>query len=153
MIRDYKYESVFKLEDTLINLTVKGLVRNQKLFSFWKNKEFIFMPVPLYIAKRIFRGYDQSDKLISGAAKRLNLIYSNEILFRRKWTSQQSKLPKKERSKNVSNAFGVNDKSLVRGKNFVLFDDVYTTGSTLRSAASVLKSAGAGQIWGLTLCR
>ncbi len=153
LVRDYKYEFVFKLEDNLIDLTVRGLERSQKLLSFWRKKKYTFMPVPLFIAKKIFRGYDQADKLINGAAERLNLTYSNEILFRQKWTSQQSKLSKKKRQKNVSNAFGINDKSAVKGKNFVLFDDVYTTGSTLRSAAAALKSAAAGQIWGLTLCR
>lgn len=41
----------------------------------------------------------------------------------------------------------------VQGKRILLLDDIYTTGSTLRQAAKVLKSAGAIEVKSLTLAR
>lgn len=35
----------------------------------------------------------------------------------------------------------------------LLFDDVFTTGSTLMEAAKVFKKNGVGKVWGLTIAR
>jgi competence protein ComFC len=34
-----------------------------------------------------------------------------------------------------------------------LVDDVWTTGSTMRECARVLKNSGVSEVWGLTLAR
>jgi len=49
-------------------------------------------------------------------------------------------------------AFAVVNKTLIKNKNWVVFDDVWTTGSTLKESAKVLKISGAKQVWALTLC-
>lgn len=43
--------------------------------------------------------------------------------------------------------------SLIRGKAIIIVDDVYTTGTTIRHAASLLYQAGADSVTGLTLAR
>ena len=50
------------------------------------------------------------------------------------------------RMRNVRGSFKVTDKSLVKGKSIILFDDVYTSGATTRECAKVLKRAGAKYI-------
>lgn len=42
---------------------------------------------------------------------------------------------------------------LFKSKSFLLIDDVWTTGSTLRECAKVLKKAGVSKVWALTLAR
>ena len=48
------------------------------------------------------------------------------------------------RAKNVKNAFDVTEK--LNGENIILFDDVYTTGSTAMECVNVLHNAGAGKV-------
>ncbi len=152
IIRDYKYDPAEKIGSTLIKLTVRGLELNREIFSFWRKKKFIFLPVPLYPAKKLFRGFDQTAEILSQTAEELNLGYKDQLLIRQKRTKQQSKLTKKQRKKNVKGAFGLQTKRMVKKGNFVVFDDVWTTGSTIKAAASVLKAAGADQVWALTIC-
>jgi len=43
--------------------------------------------------------------------------------------------------------------SLVKGKSFLLVDDVWTTGATLNACIKALKKAGAKDVYVLTLAR
>jgi len=42
---------------------------------------------------------------------------------------------------------------LLSGKNVILFDDVFTTGATMKEAASVIKKAGARKVIGLVVAK
>ena len=152
MVRHYKYEQVRKLKSRLVDLTAGAIRRHPKHKSYWLKKEFTFIPIPLFPLKKLVRGFDQADEIISQVSEKLQIGYSSEILIRQKWTSQQAGKSKDKRQKNVKNAFAVESESVVKDKNFIIFDDVTSTGSTLKSAASALKSAGAGELWGLTIC-
>jgi len=57
-----------------------------------------------------------------------------------------------ERRRNVADAFVCRDER-ISGKQIILIDDVCTSGATLESCASALKSKGAASVWGLTLAR
>ncbi|MCX6778917.1 MAG: hypothetical protein NTU97_01655 [Candidatus Magasanikbacteria bacterium] len=41
----------------------------------------------------------------------------------------------------------------MKGLNIILIDDVFTTGATLQECAKVLKQAGAGLVWAITIAR
>lgn len=153
LIKDYKYQPAQKLNRALVKLIVQGLLKNKKWINFLKNKNFTFLPVPLYYLKKLSRGFDQSAEILIKVAGDLGLTYSNKLLIRQKWTKQQAKLNKKQRRNNVRLAFKVKKKANLENKNFVLFDDVWTTGSTINSASSALAQAGANKIWALTICR
>ncbi len=59
----------------------------------------------------------------------------------------------KERQDNVKGAFAVPDPGLVKGKNVLLIDDLFTTGATVKECARVLRKAGARQVEVLTVAR
>ena len=71
-----------------------------------------------------------------------SLSTSDEALIRKRYTKPQIGLTAEERRANVSDAF-LADSRIVRGKRFMLVDDVLTTGSTIASAAKALQMAGA----------
>ncbi|MEV0826392.1 ComF family protein [Nonomuraea rubra] len=50
-------------------------------------------------------------------------------------------------------ALHVPDPSRLRGRTIMVYDDVFTTGTTLNAIAGKLKSAGAAKVYGLTLAR
>jgi predicted amidophosphoribosyltransferase len=59
-----------------------------------------------------------------------------------------------ERKQNLEGVFTVNPHYDLNSMHFVLlFDDVFTTGSTLKEAAKVLKRSGVKKVWGLTIAR
>ncbi|MGC7880096.1 ComF family protein, partial [Desulforudis sp. 1190] len=64
----------------------------------------------------------------------------------------QTGLSRAQRRRNMAGAFAVasGSESFVRGRTVVVVDDVFTTGSTMASAARALKRAGAGRVLGLT---
>ena len=77
------------------------------------------------------------------------------LLVKKAPTPPQTQLSRQERKKNVVGVFSLNPshKNVVLGNKLILFDDVWTTGFTLKEAAEVLKQAGAKSVWGLTLSR
>lgn len=81
----------------------------------------------------------------------------------RETTSQVEVKDREKRLKNMDGVFALQpnfDKSMLKHKfvngkemRIFLFDDVWTTGATMRSAANVLKRAGARFVWGVTIAR
>jgi predicted amidophosphoribosyltransferase len=59
----------------------------------------------------------------------------------------------KGRSDTVADAFRVTHPALVAGERVLLVDDVFTTGATVSSCASVLLEAGAREVYVLTIAR
>ena len=84
-------------------------------------------------------------------------MYTNKvnttILVRHKDTPHQTGLSRENRLTNLSGAFEVTDKKLIRNKTILLVDDIYTTGSTLNECARTLKKAGASRVISLCLAR
>jgi predicted amidophosphoribosyltransferase len=59
----------------------------------------------------------------------------------------------KGRRDTVADAFRVTHPALVAGEHVLLVDDVFTTGATVSSCASVLFGAGAAEVLVLTIAR
>lgn len=108
------------------------------------------IPVPLHAVRLRERGYNQSRILAAHVAQAFGkpLI---EPLRRRNNTATQTGLTPERRMHNVRGAFIATKPELVREKNVLLIDDVFTTGATVSEAAGALKSAGAQKIFVLTL--
>jgi len=110
-------------------------------------------PVPLANSRLRYRGFNQAEVLCRTLSTELG-IYVSDVLVRPKPTKTQKELSRSERLKNVKNAFALNcDKSLIKDQNFIVVDDVITTGATILEAAKVLKINGANKVWCLTIAR
>lgn len=114
--------------------------------SLWNKDRPILVPIPLSADRKYDRGFNQSlllAELLPGKPK--------ELLSRTN-SEKQSKKARKERMER-GNTFYVSDPEPVKGKSILLIDDIYTTGTTVRMAAKVLKDAGAKEISSFTLVR
>jgi competence protein ComFC len=113
----------------------------------------VLVPVPLHDRRLRQRGYNQSSLITRELGMLVRLPVSEDCLIRLKNNPPQAKTETvDERRKNVSNIFACGDHSLT-GKQVLLIDDVCTSGATLESCATALKSNGALSVWGLTLAR
>lgn len=111
------------------------------------------IPIPLHTARFRERGYNQAEVLGRIVALRLHLPIHTDILYRTRTTVPQvATKSRKERLRNMNGVFGLKQVNIA-GKTIVLFDDVFTTGATMRSAAQVLKKHGAKHVWAVTAAR
>lgn len=146
-----KYRNVTGLAKFLADLMVEEIAGLGLEFG----ESAIVAPVPLHWKRGFKRGYNQAELLAKPLSQGLGLVYQENLLRRVRDTESQVKLKRKERLDNVADAFEVPVAKIdeVKGQDVLLVDDVCTTGATLNSCASALKSHGASYVWGLTLAK
>jgi len=111
------------------------------------------LPVPLHPKKERERGFNQAELIGRRLASLTGCPLNRDILIKTRNTPAQVSLEAKERELNLRGALAVRKKEFVRQRVLILVDDVYTTGSTIKECALVLKKAGAREIRALTLAR
>lgn len=110
----------------------------------------VLVPIPLHPARRRKRGYNQAELLAKELSRRSGIPTEGHLLIRTKNTKAQKELDDRERRANLKHAFSV-PKEQIPYKKIILVDDIYTTGSTMDEAASVLRQAGAEMIYFLCI--
>ena len=113
----------------------------------FSTKKIVLIPVPLHAARRRERGFNQIEWVLESLTVEFKdgtlAEVAPRVLERTRATDPQTRLPRKERIKNVVGAFEVANMSRVQNTNVFLIDDVTTTGATLLNAGKPLKKAGA----------
>jgi ComF family protein len=111
------------------------------------------IPVPLHKSKLRERGFNQSELIATQIAAYLDTNCQTQWLIKIKATKPQMSLSAQDRKLNLKGVFKLTDlgKVEVFGKNILLIDDVWTTGTTIRECTKVLKKAGAKTVWGLAI--
>lgn len=144
LIRKLKYKRIFDLQDLIVEIMIANLWRYEL------PEKLILVPVPLHPKRRRDRGFNQAELFAKRLDRRFKVVWGN-ILVRQRYTKPQVELGKNQRVANVKDAFTVSPfiKGKVAGRNFLLIDDVFTTGSTIFECAKVLKKAGANEVWGM----
>lgn len=95
----------------------------------------LIVPVPLHPKKERKRGFNQSYWIADGIADVLKKPISEKNLFRKTFTTTQTRKNRFERWQNVDGIFGINKADEFLGKHILLIDDVVTTGATLEACA------------------
>lgn len=152
LIKALKYQRIQAIADLLAELMIEQLVQS-KILIYWRKNNFIFLPLPLFPLRQLWRGFNQTEIILNKICQQLSLPYCSDLLFRSRWTKEQARLPFSKRRENIVGSFRVKDSEQIKAKNFILFDDVWTTGSTLKEGAAVLRRQGANKVWALVLAR
>lgn len=105
----------------------------------------LVLPVPMPWPRRLARGYNQAERIARPLARELGIPFA-QPLARRGWHRPQSGLDRGERRDLPASSFRVADPAAVEGASLLLIDDIFTTGSTARAAATALRAAGARRI-------
>ncbi len=167
LISLWKYEGIirkavlalkYKYAIEIIAELQKYMVAEINSNEILKANDYCLVPIPLHWYKENFRGFNQSGELGKKLAISLKWKYVPDLLVRKKFTAPQATLKKEKRLKNIKDVFEINKKYHDFLTNhgslpILVFDDVYTTGSTLNEAVKVLKHTGAINVWGLTVAR
>jgi ComF family protein len=133
--------------------------RLQKLFveAFYASTfadTSLIVPVPLSKKRFFERGFNQAGVLAAVLNKETKIKVDEKSLERKIHTPiHRAAMDKKARAMTVENAFQTNRPEFIKGENILLVDDVFTSGATVSNCAKVLKKAGAGKVYVLTIAR
>ncbi|HKS72690.1 MAG TPA: ComF family protein [Terriglobales bacterium] len=127
------------------------------LESSFEQPSLLVVPVPLFKRKQRQRGFNQAEMIAQAALKMrpvaLHFELALDVLARTKETHSQIGLTSHQRRENLRGAFKIARAQGVTGREVLLVDDVYTTGTTVTECARVLRRAGASKVWVATVAR
>ncbi len=100
----------------------------------------LIVPLPLHRQREARRGFNQAELIARHAARAMDVPLV-PALVRTRVAPPQTGLSRPERHANVTGVFALR-RSIPRSGAVLLVDDIYSTGATLKEAASVLQRAG-----------
>ncbi len=131
----------------------------KKLFiSAFENSNFQdadkIVSVPLSKKRFIERGFNQAAVLAEILSDAVKIETDEHSLVRALHTPlHRAGMDTKARQLSVKNAFLVKRPKLIEGRNILLVDDVFTSGSTVSACAEILKKSGAEKVYVVTVAR
>ncbi|MBI3955644.1 ComF family protein [Candidatus Gottesmanbacteria bacterium] len=154
-VKVLKYRRVTDLAQEFVELIPSDSC--EEIFQVCHSRESgnpVFVPIPLHASRYRDRGFNQAEVLGRFLADRLHIPIRTDILRRTKKTTPQVEMKdRKDRLKNMKNVFSIPDSKFLIPNSLVLFDDVFTTGATMRAAGETLKRAGTRFVWAVTMAR
>ncbi len=132
---------------------MQGQMKEQTLFE---DPPPLLVPVPLHSSKARERGFNQAELIARAALKHAvgqEFELNTHLLKRRRITESQIGLTQNQRRENLRGAFVVTKPEMVSGRDVLLVDDVFTTGTTASECTRVLRRAGAKRVWVATVAR
>lgn len=156
LIRQAIWEMKYRGNQKIIHLFAEGMadfiieeIAEEWLFN--QKEPILLIPIPLSNKRKLLRGFNQMElfcsALLTYLPKNTFIIETNALKKVRHTISQTKTRNRKERLRNLTNAFEVAHKESVKGKIIVLIDDVFTTGSTMKNASTALRKASAKRIF------
>lgn len=123
---------------------VLAKVFQKQLHDVFKREQSIVVPIPMHPQKLVERTFSHIDELLIAA----KIPYKH--LLEKTTTDHQSKKSREERI-NTPQLFRLIGE--IDNKHYVVFDDIYTTGTTIDHAKRALLEAGAKTVTSITLIR
>jgi len=120
--------------------------------EFYCEKKIPLVPVPPRFGKIYKKGWDQIAEICFLLEKKYGFTILN--LLERTTIQQQKKLDRNHRLENLGSAYKIKKQVLGKIKipsTVILIDDVITTGVTVETCASVLKSIGIKTVYVVSL--
>ncbi|MDI6821154.1 MAG: phosphoribosyltransferase family protein [Patescibacteria group bacterium] len=156
LIQALKYNNLKSAAKPLAEI-LKTYTEKINLLSLISAENFIVIPIPLYPKKQRRRGFNQITLIYKNLeqiiSEKLPKIQENILLRVKNISSQTECANYDEREKNIKDSFIVKNPEIIKNKNVLLIDDVFTSGATLNEAVNVLKNSGAKKIIGLVIAR
>jgi ComF family protein len=144
-------EARFKFHADLAAGRVLASLMTERMTADGPARPRMIVPVPLHGARLGQRGYNQALELARPLARAAGIPLRDDLLRRVRATPAQTGLDAKARRANLRDAFAVS--CIDPPDHVVLFDDVMTTGATLREAARSLRKAGVQRVDAWALAR
>ncbi len=149
-IRKYK----FKDQAYLYKFFAQIIYKNKKVMQYIQKYDYI-IPVPLHKYRYRERGYNQVYLILKELSNlEKSIIVENNIIKKIENIKPQSTLNKEERKNNIKDVYEIVNKiNKIENKKILIFDDVFTTGSTTNECSRILKEKNAKKVGVLTIAK
>ncbi len=148
LIHFFKYQFIESIGNDLSKIIIKYYLQIEI-----KLENPIIIPVPLHKNRLMERCFNQSEVLAKNFCNYFKYEIQKDIVARKLNTKHQADLKKEDRIKNIHNAFYIQNQEVIKNRNILIIDDVYTTGSTVLEIAKLLRSYGANEICCLVIAK
>lgn len=135
-IIDYKFYELGYLYKTFSYF----FKNNKKILDFIKKYDII-TPIPIHKKRKKQRGYNQTELISRNICMELDIEFGNDIVEKNVNTRPQSTLNQEKRKSNSKNVYSLCKPDKLKNKKVLIFDDVFTTGSTVCEFSRVLSLA------------
>lgn len=141
LLHDAKFQSWTCALGPLETLVRRAAAKTDGVFP----RDAVVAPVPLHPARLRARGFNQAAVLARAFAAAAGRRHADDLIVRVRKTRPQTEVD--DRDGNVRSAFACRPLPAgLRGRPFIVVDDVRTSGATFRECAQALRAAGAGPI-------
>lgn len=150
MVEEYKYQSVWALGDALTEILDAALppTGDDGIWCGIRPDDVVVVPLPTIGRHVRERGLDHTLRMARKLAKRRGWEY--EQTLSRVADTVQVGANSAEREEQARKAYAAHGRVDAR-KTYVLLDDVWTTGASMRAAAKVMREAGVERLIGLVV--
>ena len=146
LLHDAKYEGWTCALEPLETLARRWAAKCGGVFP----ADAVVAAVPLHPSRLRARGYNQAESLARAVAGATGRKRAEGFLSRQRRTGPQTEA--EDRRGNVRGAFACDGlPPALRGRPFLLVDDVRTSGATMGECAAALHAAGSGAVYGFAL--
>ncbi|MFC7685733.1 ComF family protein [Ureibacillus sp. GCM10028918] len=139
-MKDYLHRYKF-MHDVLL-----AKVFRHEIHHHLSKKKAIIIPISLHPEKLKERTFSHVDELLNEA----NIPYEHYL---KKLTTESQAGKTREERLNAPQIFALKESHYPQNKDFILVDDIYTTGTTINQAKKILLDAGAKSVTAFTLIR
>lgn len=141
-----------KREPYISQRLVSLLVETQNRAPLEKATRVI--PVPLHSDREKARGFNQAAVIGRELARAVRLPFDEVSLIRTVHSERhRAGMDARGRRETVAEAFRVRYPRLIEDESVLVVDDVFTTGATVSACAAALLTAGAKEVFVLTIAR
>lgn len=149
LIRKFKQGS--EAERALFGRVLAEHVKASPLGLEWLAEIDFVAPVPASEVRSAERGADIVGTLAAQLGDRLSIPVRSDLLKRSSKSDHARHMGRSDLSSEYS--LGARKDEVVRGRNVLLLDDIVTRGYTAGSCAKLLKDAGSGRVYLLTVAQ
>lgn len=152
IIKDSKYRLAAAVLEEFMEIIEPALAQTARRLASASDTIEI-QPIPLHPKRYRERGFNQAE-IIAKRMGRLTGMKVTKCLRRTRHNPPQAHLPHNSvRAENVKGIFEIASGSVIKDRDFIIVDDVVTTGSTAGEAAGALKAAGARRVFVFALAK
>lgn len=151
LIHLLKYNQVRPAASVLGRMLAEAI---EDLQPYFAGCNVLVVPVPLHRRKLRERGFNQSELIARAALKLMrnsHFCLSVAALERCRETQSQIGLSHHQRRENLRGAFVATKPREITGRDVLVVDDVFTTGTTVAECARVLRRSGASKVYVATV--
>lgn len=152
-----KYEDTVK--ENMIKYKFKGIRYHYSSYVYLMDraveqrpyfKDALICSVPMSPSRD--RLYSQTELIAEKLSDKWDSRYIKDLLIRKRDLSQLSKMNLAERKFNIKDSIDLNPCYDVYGKDILIIDDIFTSGTTTNECALILKMYGAESVYVLCPC-